>query len=114
MTLIMDAIQWRWPGARCATQENHVVLWEGPMAEPSPAELAQAEADYVSGQVAAWDALRTERDRLLYHSDWTQITGAPLDETAVLAWASYRQALRDLPANTVNPVDVVWPPPPPS
>ena len=114
MTLIMDAIQWRWPGARCATQGHAVISWDGPMAQPSDAEIAQAEEDYVLEQIGAWDALRTHRDRLLYQSDWTQIGGAPLSGTSIQAWASYRQALRDLPANTSNPIDVVWPPPPPT
>jgi len=28
------------------------------------------------------------------------------------AWAAYRQALRDLPANTADPRNPVWPIPP--
>jgi hypothetical protein len=38
--------------------------------------------------------LRAERDRALTTSDWTQVLDAPVDRTA---WATYRQALRDLP-----------------
>jgi hypothetical protein len=37
---------------------------------------------------------RAERDRALSASDWTQVLDAPVDRTA---WATYRQALRDLP-----------------
>ena len=42
-----------------------------------------------------WDFLRLNRDNLLAQSDWTQLPDAPVDKTA---WATYRQALRDLPA----------------
>ena len=54
----------------------------------------------------AWKALRSTRDRLLSESDWTQVADAPVDN---LAWAIYRQALRDLPANTSDPLNPVWP-----
>ena len=52
---------------------------------------------------------RAERDALLSNSDWTQVADAPVDATA---WATYRQALRDLPnhenwSNLNNDAD--WP-----
>lgn len=50
--------------------------------------------------------LRVKRDRLLQKSDWTQVPDAPVDQQA---WAEYRQALRDLPANTEDPRNPVWP-----
>jgi hypothetical protein len=57
----------------------------------------------------AFDVLRVERDRLLEASDWTQMLDAPVGREA---WAIYRQALRDLPENTVDPKSPVWPTPP--
>lgn len=50
--------------------------------------------------------LRQQRDMLLQQSDWTQVPDAPVDQAA---WATYRQALRDLPANTTDPRNPVWP-----
>ena len=50
--------------------------------------------------------LRLKRDELLQKSDWTQVPDAPVDQAA---WATYRQALRDLPANTDDPANPVWP-----
>jgi hypothetical protein len=44
--------------------------------------------------------LRHWRDRQLAASDWTQVADAPVDKAA---WATYRQALRDLPASNTNP-----------
>ena len=57
----------------------------------------------------AWEYLRSDRNRLLSGSDWTQVADAPVDKAA---WAAYRQELRDLPANTTDPLNPVWPVPP--
>jgi len=57
----------------------------------------------------AWETLRAERDRLLAASDWTVLGDSP---TPTAAWKTYRQALRDLPANTADPFNPVWPTPP--
>lgn len=54
----------------------------------------------------AWEYLRSDRNRLLSGSDWTQVADAPVDKAA---WAAYRQELRDLPANTTDPLNPVWP-----
>lgn len=45
------------------------------------------------------ELLRAERDIRLAKSDWTQMPDSPLSPTAQGWWASYRQQLRDLPAN---------------
>jgi len=50
--------------------------------------------------------LRAQRDAKLAASDWTQVADAPVDKAA---WATYRQQLRDLPANTADPANPVWP-----
>ena len=55
---------------------------------------------------AAWFEFRKLRDGKLAESDWTQVPDAPVDR---LAWAEYRQALRDLPANTTDPRNPNWP-----
>lgn len=57
----------------------------------------------------AWIELRNTRSGLLSESDWTQVPDAPVDQQA---WAAYRQALRDLPANTEDPRNPQWPTPP--
>lgn len=57
----------------------------------------------------AWRKLRSRRAHLLYACDWTQVPDAPVDHAA---WAAYRQALRDLPANTDDPRNPQWPSPP--
>jgi hypothetical protein len=52
-----------------------------------------------------WDNLRIERDRLLTETDWW----ASADRTMTAEQTAYRQALRDLPANTTDPNNPVWP-----
>lgn len=49
---------------------------------------------------------RNKRNALLTESDWTQVADAPVDQAA---WATYRQALRDITAQAGFPTDVVWP-----
>ena len=50
-----------------------------------------------------------QRDSLLYSSDWTQLADSPLSSTKKAEWATYRQALRDLPASTSDYDNVTWP-----
>ena len=52
------------------------------------------------------DSVRSERTRLLQESDWTQVADAPVDK---VAWATYRQALRDVTAQPAFPTAVNWP-----
>tara|TARA_B100000035_G_C20933522_1_gene524140 strand:+ start:606 stop:986 length:381 start_codon:yes stop_codon:yes gene_type:complete len=56
---------------------------------------------------AKWEEVRTERNRLLTESDWTQNQDVP--ETTRNAWTTYRQTLRDIPSTYSSPEEVVWP-----
>jgi hypothetical protein len=49
---------------------------------------------------------RATRGEKLAESDWTQVADAPVDKTA---WATYRQALRDVTTQTGFPWTIVWP-----
>ena len=50
-------------------------------------------------------ALRAERDRRLAETDWR----ASSDLTLSADWATYRQALRDVPSSATSLDDVTWP-----
>jgi hypothetical protein len=54
--------------------------------------------------------VRERRIELLQSCDWTQIVDYDLGADRE-AWATYRQALRDL-ADAPNPFDITWPQPP--
>lgn len=56
-----------------------------------------------------WIILRNHRDALLMMSDRRMLWDSPLTEEQKQAWATYRQALRDLPANTTDPANPTWP-----
>jgi hypothetical protein len=50
--------------------------------------------------------MRYWRDTELARTDWTQVADAPVDQAA---WATYRQALRDLPASNTDPRKIELP-----
>ena len=54
-------------------------------------------------------AVRAARDGRLRSCDWTQAVDAPVDAAA---WATYRQALRDIPEQAGFPFIIDWPAPP--
>lgn len=53
--------------------------------------------------------VRAVRDTMLEQSDWTVLPDAPLSETKVAEWKTYRQTLRDLPANTADFANPTYP-----
>ncbi len=57
--------------------------------------------------------LRTERDTLLNQTDKYVVADFPhTTPEKKQEWLDYRQALRDLPVNTADPSNPVWPTPP--
>ena len=60
-----------------------------------------------------WDCIRERRDTELNKTDKYIVADYPHPTPeARQAWLDYRQALRDLPANTEDPANPVWPVPP--
>ena len=69
---------------------------------------------FTAEEEAAWAAgaddreaeeVRTERNQLLLQTDWMASTDVTLSD----AWRTYRQALRDVPAQSGFPNNVTWP-----
>jgi hypothetical protein len=62
-------------------------------------------------QASAMPQLRQQRDQLLRESDTAVLPDRweIMSAETQLAWATYRQALRDLPANTSDPLNPIWP-----
>ena len=50
--------------------------------------------------------VRAKRNKLLAESDWTQVADAPVNQAA---WATYRQALRDITEQDGFPLSVTYP-----
>ena len=53
-----------------------------------------------------FERFRLWRNAELALSDWTQVADSNADKTA---WATYRQALRDLPASNADPKKIKFP-----
>ena len=61
---------------------------------------------------AFWKNVRIDRDRRLGMCDWTQGPDSPLTAEKKAEWATYRQAIRDVPANNTNVTtfgNITWP-----
>ena len=85
-----------------ATPEGNV-----PFTPEEEAEWDAMESSWAAGaNDRAAAEIRTERDAKLTESDWTQVVDAPVDQ---VAWATYRQALRDIPEQAGFPNTINWP-----
>jgi len=102
------------------------VVLEGAQAQPTRYQIAFRDgveqiggkwftkysvSDLDADGIAAKDAeqaksVRAERNRLIAECDWTQVEDSPVDKAA---WATYRQALRDLTLQAGFPFDVTYP-----
>lgn len=56
--------------------------------------------------VITWEEVRSKRNNLLNRSDFTQLLDYPGNK---VAWAEYRQQLRDIPEKFSDPNEVIWP-----
>jgi len=91
----------------------NVVLTRGEEAFDADGNPVQYDRAAVE-QHAALMALRAERDRRLAECDWVVTRAVDLSNDGLgiqleQVWVQYRQALRDLPANTTDPANPVWP-----
>jgi hypothetical protein len=77
--------------------------WDGNLVEIDPAVYEQAEQAWLVE--FKFNQLRSERNRLLSETDYLALADATLTDEM----RAYRQALRDLPANTVDPANPAWP-----
>ena len=82
-----------------------------PFTEEEEAELLAGMDEQNRDRVRIYSfRVREERNAKLASSDWTQALDIP--EATRTAWATYRQALRDIPAQPGFPDEVTWPTPP--
>jgi len=99
------------------TNNNYSTLkWNDP--NTNPPSLEEVESKIAELQSAEpMKMLRAKRDELIAATDWRGTVDYPGSDQA--AWLTYRQALRDLPANSTPSLDdngqltgVNWPTPP--
>lgn len=97
-------------------QYAHVVVPEGqdketldPVLVNGEIVLEQKQEKVQKHKKNLMSVLRKERNNKLAESDWTQLADAPLKKADQELWVEYRKQLRDLPKNTVDPLNPVWP-----
>jgi len=73
--------------------------------KPTKSEVTAKIAELEAGEPLR--LLRRDRNQKLRMSDWTQ--GSDVPDAIKTPWATYRQKLRDLPANTSDPNNPSWP-----
>ena len=75
-------------------------------------EEAQMDADQDASDLDL-TFVRVQRNSMLRESDWTQLPGGPLTDEQKTAWDTYRQELRDHPAQSDRVSTLpAWPTPP--
>jgi hypothetical protein len=84
------------------------VFTDTPATDTAPAKTAaENEAAYRTQKDAEQaKSVREQRSTKLADCDWTQVADSPVDKTA---WATYRQALRDITTQSGFPWTVTWP-----
>ena len=81
-------------------------------------DLTEVEIEQRAAEAEAADLnlnmVRAQRNSSLRGSDWTQIADATLGDHTIEEWATYRQALREVPQTYSRVSEVVWPNDPPT
>ena len=87
-----NSVEWRKPDGSVSMSPSDFVL------------------DYsVVGPVVELMMLREERNKKLAATDWVVTKAFETGSSVPESWKTYRQALRDLPANTSDPSNPTWP-----
>jgi hypothetical protein len=111
MVMIADILQYKFPGTLWTVTERdyNSLIWypENTQPKPTEAEIWQYETEV--NLLVQWDKVKNKRNKLLILCDWTQLPDSPLTTEQKSAWATYRQELRDIPQQQVDPYHVVWP-----
>ena len=68
-------------------------------------EIAAIQADYDADADLRLESFKQERNRRLAETDYFALSDVTMSDEM----QTYRQALRDLPANTSDPANPVWP-----
>jgi hypothetical protein len=88
---------------------NYHTTSEGnvPFTAEEEVQWAAEQASWIAGaNDRKAEEVRTQRNAKLAETDWTQIADATADKQA---WATYRQALRDVTTQTGFPWTITWP-----
>ena len=100
---LSDALASLRPGAEFVIRGDAVELYQHSDPQPTADEL-QAEINRLEAAQPLAE-LRKKRNQLLAETDYLALSDVTLSEDM----RTYRQTLRDLPANTSDPANPTWP-----
>lgn len=88
-----------------------IYVWDSASQKPRAIEVGTAGSGTTHAPVIPTKKQieTAKRDSLLLQSDWTQLADVPLSQAQRDAWAAYRQALRDITAQSGFPESASWP-----
>ena len=100
------AVHWDSSTSKGTVEKTDLSVTEITSFTPYESALTEYDAAYIAAvEATAEETFRTERDIRLAETDWMGLS----DTTMPDAWKTYRQALRDLPANTSDFSNPTWP-----
>ena len=100
---LSDALSSLRPGSEYVIRGGVIEFYQHDDAQPTADEL-QAEINRLESAQPMVE-LRQQRNRLIAETDYLALSDATMTDDMT----TYRQALRDLPANTTDPANPVWP-----
>ena len=107
---LVETIRTYFPKAEWSMKDGEYdkLIWiSTDIPKPSKEELLQ-KVEQLEAERPLKD-LRKERNKLLVDCDWVVIRATSTDTPVPEEWKTYMQALRDLPSNTEDPANPVWP-----
>ena len=110
MNFLIKSVLTLVPDAQFVSNDEKIIQWHDTRPQPTQEEIDKKIAELTAAEPMR--LLRLERNRKLAETDWWVLP----DRTPTQAQLDYRQALRDLPANSEPELDeqgnltnVVWP-----
>ena len=110
MNFLIKSVLTLVPDAQFVSNDEKILQWHDTRPQPTQEEIDKKIAELTAAEPMR--LLRLERNRKLAETDWWVLP----DRTPTQAQLDYRQALRDLPANSEleldeqgNLTNVVWP-----
>lgn len=102
---------------RMDSKNAHITLLEGSVPDVNRYQMNVSVTPHVvelkpAPTINIEEYVRQNRTKLLQISDWTQTADSPLSDSKKAEWATYRQSLRDMPANSSSwstVEDITWP-----
>ena len=100
----------QWDGSKGTVEKRDLSITNITDITPYNAWVTEYETAKATFPTPDWEAEgRRQRDDLLAACDWVVLPDSPISGDKLAEWKTYRQALRDLPANTTDWENVTYP-----